>query len=269
MPDQPLRNVSTGTPLGEISQEQPALDAFLDENQGKIITLAIILAIAAVGFVIFRGVKQGNEETAGALLTKAQNASELQSIVKNQAGTTAAFSAKILLAEKQWQDGQQDDAIATLKAFVESDRDHPARPSAEASLATKLSSQGKTDAAAELFHKITTDTSSQNLAPYAWISLGDIEASKGNLKAAEEAYDKVEADFPGSSFSQEAIARRLLVKAQPPLEIEAPAAPPETGAAPSLPDASVQDLLESVKDAASQPDGNPLLEEPKSAAPAE
>ncbi len=121
-------DATTGAPLGEISQAPPALEAFLDKHQMKLIALAVLLTILAIVYVIVKGINQSNEETAGALLTKAEDLSELQTVVKNHGDTQAAFSAKVLLAEKQWEDGQQDDAISTLKDFVESDRDHPARP---------------------------------------------------------------------------------------------------------------------------------------------
>jgi len=257
-------DATTGAPLGEISQAPPALEAFLDKHQMKLIALAVILTILAIVYVIMKGVHQSNEETAGALLTKAENLSDFQSVVKNYGDTEAAFSAKVMLAEKQWEDGQQDDAVSTLKAFVESDRNHPARPSAEASLAAKLWSQGKTDEAAELFRDLTEDADSRFLAPYAWISIGDIEASKGNAEAAEKAYETVENEFAGSTFSQDALTRRLLVKAKAPVEVAAPVVVPEANltspdAGPALQDASVEDMLDAVKDGAGSTDANPLL----------
>jgi len=267
-------DATTGAPLGEISHGPPALEAFLDRHQMKLIVLAVILTITAVVAVVMRGVKQGNEQTAGALLTKAEDLPDFQSVVKNYGATQAAFSAKVMLAEKQWEDGQQDDAVSTLKAFVESDRNHPARPSAEASLAAKLWSQGKTDEAAELFRDLTEDADSRFLAPYAWISIGDIEASKGNAEAAEKAYETVENEFAGSTFSQDALTRRLLVKAKAPVEVAAPVVVPEANltspdAGPALQDASVEDMLDAVKDGAGSTDANPLLPDQAPVEPAE
>ncbi len=278
MPNHTTLDATTGAPLGEISQAPPALEIFLDKHQMKIIVLAILLAIAAVIFVILRGIDQSNEESAGALLTKAEDLSDLQAVVKNYDDTKAAFSAKVLLADKQWEDGQQDDAIATLKAFVESERSHPARPSAEASLAAKLWSQGKADEAETLFRSITEDTEARYLAPYAWISIGDIEAAKGNTEAAQKAYETVESEFAGTTYAGEAVTRRLLVKAKPPVEIEAPVVVPDAnltnpaadGAAEvPLKDASVEDLLKAVKDGAAGADANPLLPQEEPSEPTE
>jgi len=272
-------STSTSGPLGEISQAPPAMEVFLDEHQMKLIVLAVVLALFAAGYVVYKGLKEGAEEDAGALLSKAEDISELQSVVKNHEGTAAAMSATLLLAEKQWDDGQQDDAVATLRSLIEKGGDHPALPSAKASLAAKLWSQGKTDEAATLFRELTDDSDARHLAPYAWISLGDIALNKGDADAAEKAYETVERDFPGSTFSQDAMQRRLLLKAKAPEEVSAPISVPdvklggdEEGTSPPeapAPDASVEDLINAVKDGANGPGGNPLMPEEDTSDPAE
>ncbi|MFD2256682.1 tetratricopeptide repeat protein [Luteolibacter algae] len=251
-------DAETGSPLGEISQAPPALEVFLDKHQMKLIVIAVILTILTAAYVVYSGIKQGGEETAGELLTKAVDSEDLQSVVKNHEGTAAANSAKILLAEKQWEEGLQDEAISTLRAFVENEGEHPARPSAEASLATKLASQGKADEAVELLKKLTEDSDSRYLAPFAWITLGDLEASKGNVEAAVKAYETVGRDFPGSSFSQEATLRSQVVKAKAPALVSAPITVPEvklTGEddekAPAG-DLEINDLIDAVKDGANE-----------------
>jgi predicted negative regulator of RcsB-dependent stress response len=267
MSDKNTFPVDSMSPLGEISQAPPALEMFLDKHQTKVIALAVILAIGAVVYVVQRGIAQSGEETAGALLAKAADVSDFQSIVKNHEGTAAAFSAKILLADKQWQDGQQDDAVATLKAFIEGNSAHPAIASAKASLASKLLAQGKQDEAAELFRGITEDPNARYLAPYAWISLGDIESAKGNADAAAKAYDTVGSEFAESSFAREASQRALLLKAKAPVEVAAPITVPETklggeedgASAPG--DVKVDDLIDAVKESSGDAGSNPLLEE--------
>ena len=254
----------SGGPLGEISQEPPALEMFLDKHQMKLIALAVILALAAVAYVIIDGIEKSAQETAGVLLSKAEDISELQEVVKNHEGTAAADSAKVLLAEKQWEDGQQDDAIATLEAFVEGDASHPARPSALASLAAKLLSQGKTEEAAEMFHEIADSPNARHLASYAWISLGDIELSKGDKDAAGKAYETVEREFPESPFAQEAMQRRLLLKAEAPVEVAAPIVVPDVNLTGeddgiSITDPNSNDLIEAIKGGSVNPGSNPLL----------
>lgn len=272
-------DATTGAPLGEISQTPPALEVFLDKHQMKLIVLAVLLILVAIVFVIMRGVKQSNEETAGAMLVSAEDISGLQAVVKNHGDTSAAFSAKILLAEKQWEDGQQDDSIATLRAFIGAERDHPAWPSAQSSLAAKLLSQGKTDEAEGLFKELTDAPEARYLAPYAWIRLGDIAMESGKTEAAEKAYETVEEDFPGSSYAQEALQRRLLLKAEAPLEVTAPIVVPEVNftddedgsqtAEPPSGEAGVEEMLESLQNGTNTAPPNPLLPEENSTPPSE
>jgi len=260
---------SSGNPLGEISQAPPAFEAFLENNQGKVIILAVILAISTAGYVVVKGLKESAEVSAGNLLASSDEISDLQSITKNHQGTAAAFSAKILLAEKQWEDGEQDDAIGTLRAFIDTDDAHAGRASAQASLAAKLRVQGKMDEAEEIFRDLTDNPDARYLAPYAWISLGDIEVEKGNLEAAAAAYEAVERDFPGSSYAQEAINRRLLLKATSPVEVSAPISVPDVsftdgeedleGTTESIDGVEVLDLLEAVKESSEGNPASPLI----------
>jgi predicted negative regulator of RcsB-dependent stress response len=267
MSDKNTFSVDASGPLGEISQAPPALEMFLDKHQAKVIALAIILALGAAGYVVYKGIVQSGEEAAGGLLAKAGDISELQGVVKNHEGTSAAFSAKVLLADKQWLEGQQDDAVATLKAFIDSGKDHPALASAKASLATKLQAQGKQDEAAEMFRELTEDADARFIAPYAWISLGDIEAAKGNTDAAAKAYGMVESEFPDSSFSRDASQRALLLKAKAPVEVAAPITVPETklgtdeGGAEVPVDVQIKNLIDAaVKKGSGDAGTNPLLE---------
>jgi predicted negative regulator of RcsB-dependent stress response len=255
---------ASGGPLGEISQAPPALEVFLDRHQMKLIVLAVLLALFAIAYVVYEGIETSKQDSAGAQLVKAENISELQQVVNNNAGTAAADSAKILLAEKQWEDGQQDDAIETLETFVGGDAAHPARPSALASLATKLLSQGKADEAEEMFNEITADPDASYIAPYAWISLGDIQLAKGDKDAAAKAYETVEREYFDSPFSQQAMQRRLLLKAAPPVEVAAPITVPDVnltgeadGTAPET--GRTDDLIDAIKGGIANPDSNPLL----------
>jgi predicted negative regulator of RcsB-dependent stress response len=239
---------------------------FLDKHQMKVIALAVLVAILAVVYVVYQGIVESGEKAAGTLLAKADDISDLQGVVKNHEGTAAAYSAKVLLAEKQWEDGQQDDAVSTLRAFIDGGKNHPALANAKASLASKLLAQGKQEEAAEMFRGITDDPSSRFLAPYAWISLGDIEVAKGNTEAAMKAYDIVEMDYPGSSFSRDAAQRALLLRAKAPVEVMVPITVSETKFsgdedAAALPDEiKTDDLIDAVQGVGGGTGTNPLLE---------
>lgn len=220
----------TAVPLAEISQGPNAFEAFLDRNQKGIVVLAVLLALGAIALVIHRGIETSRQQTAGAALTKAGDLAAYQAVVDGNPDTTAAGSAMVLLAHSQWEAGNKDEAVATLQKFISSLPDHPAIPSAKASLGSKLLAQGKPGDASKIFEEIVSDPAARFIAPFALISLGDIAKGAGDLEKAESTYSRVKADFPESSFAETASSRMVALKAKPPVEIEAPPAPPATPA---------------------------------------
>ncbi|MEO7101021.1 MAG: tetratricopeptide repeat protein [Luteolibacter sp.] len=220
-------------PLAEISQGPNAFEAFLDRNQKNLVALAILLAIGAAGLVIYRGIEKSGEETAGAALNKAEDIASLQAVVDQHGKTAAAGSAMVLLANKQWTEGQQDAAIATLQKFIAADPEHPAVPTAQASLGAKLMAQGKSAEATKVFQALADNASAKYIAPFALISLGDIAKAAGDLEKAEASYNKVKSDFAESSFAETANKRLAILKAKPPVEIDAPPAAPAKPADPA------------------------------------
>ena len=226
---------SSPTPLAEISQGPSAFEEFLDKNQKNLIILTILLAIGAAALVVYRGIEKSRQETAGADLNKAADLAALQAVVKDHAGTHAASSAMILLADRQWTDGQQDAAITTLRDFIAANPGHPAFASARASLGAKLMAQGKAGDATTIFQEIADDPKSRFIAPYALISLGDIAKAAGDLEKAETSYSRVKKDFPDSSFAETANKRIATLKAKAPVEVEPPPAPAPAASAPVAP----------------------------------
>jgi hypothetical protein len=220
-------------PLAEISQGPNAFEAFLDRNQKNLVALAVLLALATAAFVVYRGIETGRQTAAGEALSQAEDLASLQAVINGHAGTKAADSAVVLLAERQWTENQQDAAIATLRSFIAANPKHPAHPSAQASLGAKLMAQGKTGDAASIFQALADDPQARYIAPYALISLGDIAKIQGDLQKAETSYNRVKADFSESVFVETATRRISTLKAKAPVEIEAPPTPP-TPSAPGV-----------------------------------
>ena len=227
----------TPVPLAEISQGPNAFEAFLDRNQKNLVILAILLVLGTAAYVIYRGIQKSHQETAGAALNKAADLPALQAVINEHADTNASGSAMVLLADRQWQDGQQDAAIETLRKFIDSNPDHPALPTARASLGSKLMTQGKSADAAKVFQDVIDDPNARFIAPYALISSGDIAIVTGELEKAEAFYNRVKTEFPESSFVETANRRIATLKAKPPVEIEAPPAQ-KTETPPANPEAA-------------------------------
>ncbi len=214
-------------PLAEISHGPSAFEAFLDRNQKGMIVLAVALVVAAAGWIVVRGIKDSAEEAAGAILSKSDALPELQELVKSHPDTAAAGSAHLVIATKQWDDGDQDAAVATLRGFIAENSTHPAVPTAKASLASRLMQQGKKDEAATLFRELSESADTKFIAPYALISLGDLAKADGKLDEAEQAYKRAQNDFGSNPFANLAGQHLKLLKFKMPAEIEAPPAPPE------------------------------------------
>lgn len=223
------------TPLAEISQGPNAFEAFLDRNQKAIVVFAIALAIAAVAAVVYRGVETSRQQTAGAALTKAQDLASLQAVVDGHPDTVAGASAMVLLADNQWTAGKQDDAIGTLRKFIDSSPKHPALHSAKANLASKLMAQGKSGDATRIFEELASDPEARFIAPFALISLGDIAKAAGDPEKAESFYNRVKSEFPDSGFAETANRRTATLKAKPPVEIAPPPVAPTPPAATTPP----------------------------------
>lgn len=241
------------TPLAEITQGPSKFEEFLDRNQKLLLVLVILIALGAAAFVVYRGIEQGRQETAGAALINAQDLEDLKSVVEDHSGTQAAKSATVLLAEAQWSQDLKEDSIATLEAFLADEAEHPAAPTAKASLAAKWMIQGKSAEAVTLFEELVDDPQARHLAPYALICIGDIARSAGDNSRAEDAYSRAVAEYDASDYAGIANKRLRDLKAQPPVEIDPPAPEPdipptlqrpeETGSE-DVPEASLIDALE-------------------------
>lgn len=242
----------TPRPLAEISHGPSAFEAFLDRNQKGMIVLGVALVAATAGWIVYEGIRDGAEKSAGAILSKSEGLPELQELVKNHGGTAAAGSAQLVIAAKQWEAGDQDASIETLRRFIAAGEAHPGLATARASLASRLMQQGKNDEAATLFREVADDPAAKFVAPYALISLGDIAKASGKLEEAEQSFKRVQDEFPESPLAAMAGQHLRMLRFKAPVEIEPPPAPaPAAGeAAPpaAAPAAEVPKELE----------GNPL-----------
>jgi predicted negative regulator of RcsB-dependent stress response len=217
----------SSTPLAEISQAPNAFEQFLDRNQKGILVLAVLLVVFAAAAVVYQGIQTSQTQTLGNALNKAEDPAALQAVVDSNPSSTAAGSAMLLLANSKWTAGNQDDAIATLRKFIETYPSHPGRYTAKASLGAKLLAQGKSGDAAPCFEELVDDSAAAFIAPFALISLGDIAKNGGDLEKAKTYYTKVQ-KFTDSSFTSLATARLATLTTTSPSEIEPPPAPPET-----------------------------------------
>ncbi len=220
--------------LGEISQGPGAFETFLDEHHRKILVLGLAAAAAVAAYVINDGLREGRETAGGhAIHEAAADIESLRTVLENHGESRAAGSAAVLLAESQWEQDQRDDAVTTLRDFIATAGDHPARPTALASLGSKLAEMGKSGEAAEAFRTlIDARPAGIHLAPFALIGLGDLAQQAGDIDEARSHFTRVRNDFPTSPFNDTAASRIAILDAEVPVTVEPPAEPEEEDSDP-------------------------------------
>ena len=176
------------SPIGEISQEPSAFEAFLDANQKKLIIIGILAILCLVGYVVVTGLEKKAKEDAAAAVANARTGPEYQAISQEYAGKNAGGSAILLKSQLLWGDQQQQEAIEALETFVSEYPDHPAVGSAYASLGSYQQQLKKFDEAKEAFQKAANSESA--VSSLALLSLGDLALQEGEDENAEENLQK-------------------------------------------------------------------------------
>ncbi len=226
------------SPIGEISQEPSAFEAFLDANQKKLIIIGILAILCLIGYVIFDGLRKLSAKNAAGDVAAARTVPELDTVSKSHEGTNAGGSALIFKSQLLWRDQQRQEAIKALEEFISSYPEHPAIGNAYASLGSYQQQIGKADEAKAAYQKAaeTTDSSASSLA---LLSLGDLSLSSGNGDEAKGFYDRIITEYEDRHFQVKAMARERLklIGVNPPTE-KIPE-PPQPQAAPSTTTAPV------------------------------
>ncbi|MBU6327660.1 MAG: tetratricopeptide repeat protein [Verrucomicrobia bacterium] len=227
-------------PLGEIIQGPSAFEIFLDRNQKSLAVAAVVVALSIGGYMIYRTIQADHRADAGAALSAAKDLADLEKIKADFNGTPSAASAALAIADKQWNNSQQDEAIGTLREIIQKYSDHPAQLLAQSTLAYRLLAQGKTGDAGTAFQAVIDNPDSHFLAPAALIALGDIARKSGDKEKAEEAYKRVIKDFSDSKFAPIATERRNFINFLAPTEVEPPPTPEAPPSLISRPDSPEQ-----------------------------
>jgi len=83
------------TPIAEIDHGPSKFDQFLDQHTTKLIIGAILIALGAVGFVIYSGLAEAKAEEAGSALTAAESISDYQDVISQWPESKSAESATL------------------------------------------------------------------------------------------------------------------------------------------------------------------------------
>ncbi|MFT6381811.1 MAG: TolA-binding protein, partial [Akkermansiaceae bacterium] len=192
-------------PIGEISQDPSAFEAFLDANQKKLIIVGILAILCLVGYVIYDGLRKMANRNAAGDVAAARTVPDYDAVSKNHEGQNAGGSALIYKSQLLWRDQQQQEAITAVESFITGYPDHPALGNAYASLGSYQQQLGNLDAATTAFEKSAETKSSAS--SLALLSLGDLALNRGKGEEARAFYDRIITEYETSHFQVKQMAR--------------------------------------------------------------
>jgi predicted negative regulator of RcsB-dependent stress response len=182
--------------------------AFWILHQRLILRLVIValLAVAAWGAWLFMDYRRdaGSKEA----LVAAKTAADYRKVTGDWAGTPAAGTAYIRLAEELRKEGKPADAAQALREFLEKYPVHPLRVNASHALASSLETAGKLDEALAGYQQFASAHANSKFAPLGPIGQARVLLALGKPEDARKALESVEQKFASNPFAED--ARTLL-----------------------------------------------------------
>lgn len=177
---------------------------FWVQHRQKVILLAGFFVAALMIFFASELLRNRKLSGAAQALAEAKDSAGLQKVISDYAGTAAAGDAHLLLAENLRKEGKLDEAVKTLRAFIDKNPEHPLISGAWTSLAATLEMQGKSDEALSAYQKVSTTFATSFSAPVALLGQARIFKQKGKAEDARRLYDQVINQFRDSMFAAQA-----------------------------------------------------------------
>jgi len=156
----------------------------------------VVLIIALVSYVAYDTLtKQANERASAAFSAASDDIPALRTVIDEHSGKSAAGAALFRIAQKQWEDQSQQEAIATLESFIADKAGHPLFINAQATLASYQLQMGEIEKAKALYAEVERAGTGHELYPIALLSLGDIARRQGDNDSATSYYERVNSEF--------------------------------------------------------------------------
>ena len=176
-------------------QEQISeLKAWWAQYGNLVTTLAVVAALASVGWQAWQWYQNRNASEAGALYYAVQQAAETQEaqkardaagrLIGDYPSTAYAQLAALISAGAQFQAGELDNAQAQLEWAADKGQDPALRDLARLRLATVLLQKGELDAALARLQAVPAPTYAARFADLR----GDVLAAQGKAAEARSAY---------------------------------------------------------------------------------
>src|SRR5260221_8864536 len=177
---------------------------FWVQHRQKVQLLAGLFVAALLVYFVSEFARTKKLEAAARALAEAKDTAGLRKVAGDYSGTAAAGNAHLLLAENLRKEGKLDEAVTTLRAFIDKYPDHPLISGAWTSLAATLEIQGKQDEALGAYQKVSTTFATSFSAPVALLGQARIFKQKGKVADARRLYDQLINQYRDSIFAQQA-----------------------------------------------------------------
>jgi TolA-binding protein len=196
----------------ETSQQQPTPTPhtgfdpieFWFLHKTKIIALAVLFAVALVGYTVFELTQRNARQSANKAFAEAKTADDFKKVIAEHSGQVAGGNAQLKLAELLRNEGKYDDANGVLRAFIEKHPNHPLIAGAWLSLGQNAEAAGKADEALTQYQKILTTFPTSYAAPFALLAQGRLQKTKGQNDAAKRTFEQVISQYKLTYFEFEA-----------------------------------------------------------------
>jgi tetratricopeptide (TPR) repeat protein len=185
---------------------------FWDQYRQTILLVGGVVLLGLVGFGVYEYNLTQNLAAAGAALAQASSEDDYRAVMSKYAGTTAAGNAAILLSGALRQDRKYDEALDTLRTFVDKYPTHPMVDAGDLAIGETLEEQGKTQDAMAQYQEVAAKYPESFSAPIAVIDQANLLVSQGKPDEAKRIYQNFVAQFPNSELTREAMGEMHLLR---------------------------------------------------------
>ena len=187
---------------------------FWIENKRKILTYAIAIVVLLTLYGAYQLFTQRQLAESQEAYANAKTEAELQGVIEKFAGSRVAGNASLTLADKQREAKKYDDAIKTLRDFIDKNPEHPLVAGAWTSLGVTYEMQGKLDEALDAYQQVASKYPEAYTTPISMISQARILLLKGKSDDARRLYQDVASRFPDTVFARQAASELRFLKRQ-------------------------------------------------------
>jgi len=177
---------------------------FWVQHKQKVVAITALLIVAAAVYFASEFLHTQKLSASARALASATDEASLRKVAAEYPGTVVAGDAQLLLAAELRKAGKLDEAVTTLRGFIDKNPAHPLISGALTSLAATQELQGKIDEALSTYQRVSTSYSTSFSAPVALLGQARIFKQKNKPEDARRIFDQVINQFPDTLFSSQA-----------------------------------------------------------------